>query len=74
MITKYQEDFVVSFLNDHLQGCLLFHSVGSGKSLTAAIFSHYYLTLKPDHNVVIISSPSLLFNFVEVLKQLWIRQ
>ena len=33
------------------------------------IFSHYYLTLKPDHNVVIISPPSLLFNFVEALKQ-----
>ena len=50
-IQKHQEDFVVSFLNDHLQGCLLFHSVGSGKTLTvtAVIFSHYYLTLK--HNV-----------------------
>ena len=68
-IQKHQEDFVVSFLNDHLQGCLLFHSVGSGKTLTAVIFSHYYLTLKPDHNVVIISPPSLLFNFVEALKQ-----
>ncbi len=41
-IQKHQEDFVVSFLNDHLQGCLLFHSVGSGKTLTAVIFSHYY--------------------------------
>jgi hypothetical protein len=68
-IQKHQEDFVVSFLNDHLQGALLFHSVGSGKTLTAVIFSHYYLTLKPDHNVVIISPPSLLFNFVEALKQ-----
>jgi superfamily II DNA or RNA helicase len=27
------------------------------------------LTLKPDHNVCIISPPSLLFNFVEALKQ-----
>ena len=68
-IQKHQEDFVVSFLNDNLQGALLFHSVGSGKTLTAVIFSHYYLTLKPDHNVVIISPPTLLFNFVEALKQ-----
>ena len=68
-LQKQQEEFVVSFLNDHLQGALLFHSVGSGKTLTAVIFSHYYLTLKPDHNVCIISPPSLLFNFVEALKQ-----
>ncbi len=71
-IQKHQENFVVSFLqlDDHLQGCLLFHSVGSGKTLTAVIFSHYYLTQKPDHNVVIISPPSLLFNFVEALKSM----
>ena len=68
-IQKHQEDFVVSFLNDNLQGALLFHSVGSGKTLTAVIFSHYYLTLKPDHNVVILSPPTLLFNFIEALKQ-----
>ena len=68
-LQKHQQEFVVSFLNDHLQGALLFHSVGSGKTLTAAVFSHYYLALKPTHNVTIISPPSLLFNFVEALKQ-----
>ena len=68
-LQEHQKDFVISFLNDHLQGALLFHSVGSGKTLTAVVFSHYYLTLKPTHNVCIISPPSLLFNFVEALKQ-----
>ena len=69
IIQEHQQKFIFSFINDTLQGALLFHSVGSGKTLTSVIFSHYYLALHPTNNVCIISPPSLLFNFVEALKE-----
>ena len=68
-LQEHQQKFIISYINDYLQGALLFHSVGSGKTLTSVVFSHYYLMLKPDHNVCIISPPSLLFNFVEAMKE-----
>lgn len=68
-LQDHQKKFILSFINDFLQGALLFHSVGSGKTLTAVAFSHYYLLLHPENNVCIISPPSLLFNFVEALKE-----
>ena len=40
-IQEHQKRFILSFISDSLQGCLLFHSVGSGKTLTSVIFSHY---------------------------------
>lgn len=67
-LQEHQKRFIISFLNANTTGCLLFHSVGSGKTLTAAVFSHYYLTLYPNNRVVIISPPSLLYNFVETMK------
>lgn len=69
VLNKHQKNFVVNFINGYFKGGLLFHSVGSGKTLTAVVFSHYYLSLYPTHNVVIISPPSLLFNFVDGMKE-----
>ena len=68
VLNKHQKDFVVNFINSYFTGGLLFHGVGSGKTLTSVVFSHYYLSLYPENNVVIISPPSLLFNFVDGLR------
>lgn len=68
-LQDHQKKFILSFINDFIQGALLFHNVGSGKTLTAVAFSHYYLALHPTHNVTIISPPSLLFNFVQGMQQ-----
>jgi hypothetical protein len=68
VLNKHQKDFVVNFINSYFTGGLLFHGVGSGKTLTGVVFSHYYLSLFPDHNVCIISPPTLLFNFVDSLR------
>jgi len=67
-LQEHQKRFIISYLNCNTTGCLLFHSVGSGKTLTAVVYSHYYLSIYPDHRVVIISPPSLLFNFVNTLE------
>ena len=68
-LNKHQKSFIVNFINSYFQGALLFHSVGSGKTLTAVAFSHYYLSLYPNNNVLILSPPSLLFNFVDGMKE-----
>tara|TARA_R110001606_G_scaffold254709_1_gene402684 strand:+ start:615 stop:4226 length:3612 start_codon:yes stop_codon:yes gene_type:complete len=69
VLKKHQKDFIVNFLNSFFKGGLLFHTVGSGKTLTAVAFSHYYLSLFPNKNVCIISPPALLFNFTDALKE-----
>jgi len=68
VLNPHQKDFVINFINSYFTGALLFHGVGSGKTLTAVVFSHYYLSLYPENNVCIISPPSLLFNFVDAMK------
>ena len=68
-LNPHQKDFIVNFINSYFTGALMFHTVGAGKTLTAVAFSHYYLSLFPDRNVVIISPPTLLFNFVEAMKE-----
>ena len=68
VLNKHQKDFVINFINSYFTGALLFHGVGSGKTLTSVVFSHYYLSLYPKNNVCIITPPSLLFNFVDVMR------
>ena len=68
LLNDHQKNFIVNFINSYFQGGLLYHSVGSGKTLTAVAFSHYYLSIHPNNNVCIVSPPSLLFNFVDSLK------
>lgn len=65
ILTPHQKDFVLHFITNFTMGGLLFHSVGSGKTLTAVAFAHYYLAIFPTNNVCIISPPALLFNFVD---------
>jgi superfamily II DNA or RNA helicase len=52
-----------------VSGSVVFHGVGTGKTITAVVASHYYLSLYPHGNVIIISPPALILNFVNGLKQ-----
>lgn len=69
VLKPHQKKFISSFITSFFKGCLLFHSVGSGKTLTAVSFSHYYLSLFPKKNVLLLAPPSLLFNFVDGMKE-----
>lgn len=66
---KHQEIFIKQFIYSQLNGAVVFHGVGSGKTLTAVISSYYYLKIYPKNRVIVISPSSLLFNFVAGMKQ-----
>lgn len=66
---EHQKKFILQFIYSTLRGSVVFHGVGSGKTLTAVISSYYYLKLYPNNKVIIISPSALLFNFVAGMEQ-----
>jgi superfamily II DNA or RNA helicase len=64
-LQKHQTKFIRKFILSNVQGSIVFHGVGSGKTMTALVASHYYLLLHPDHKVIIVSPPALIYNFVK---------
>ena len=53
---------IVEFMMEN-RGLLVFHKVGSGKTLTAITVSQCYLDKYPDHQVVVIAPAGLIANF-----------
>ena len=53
---------VVRYLDTH-RGLLVFHKVGSGKTLTAITVSQCYLDQHPTHRVLVVAPAGLLHNF-----------
>ena len=62
---NHQRNFIRQFMFSNLRGAILFHGVGTGKTLTAVISSYYYLKMYPKHKVIIITPSALLYNFVD---------
>jgi ERCC4-related helicase len=65
---SFQKKFLRNFVLSNVPGCVVFHGTGTGKTITAAVASHYYLSVNPDGNVFFISPPALILNFVNGLK------
>lgn len=68
-LLSHQENFLKKFFLSNVSGSIVFHGVGTGKSLTAAAASHYYLSLNPEGHIVFVSPPALILNFINALKQ-----
>ena len=68
-LLEHQKKFLRKFFISYVSGSVVFHGVGTGKTITAVVASHYYLSLYPEGNVIIISPPALILNFVNGLKQ-----
>ena len=66
---EHQKKFILQFIYSTLRGAVVFHGVGSGKTLTAVISSYYYLKIYPNNKVIVISPSALLFNFVAGMQQ-----
>jgi len=67
-LQDHQKAFIRKFYMSNNQGAVIFHGVGTGKTLTAVASSHYYLSMYPTHNVVILSPPSIIFNFIDSMQ------
>lgn len=57
-----QQIKVVEYLRDH-RGILVYHTVGSGKTLTAIAISQCFLDAYPTKKVIIVTPASLIDNF-----------
>ena len=68
-LQKHQEDFIKQFVFSQLRGAVVYHGVGSGKTLTAVVSSYFYLTLYPNNKVIVISPSALLYNFINGMVQ-----
>jgi tRNA1(Val) A37 N6-methylase TrmN6 len=68
-LEKHQRDLIKQFVYSNLRGCIAFHGVGSGKTLTAVVSSFLYLKMYPTHKVIVISPSALLFNFINGMIQ-----
>lgn len=68
-LQEHQIKFIKQFIFSNLRGAIAFHGVGSGKTLTAVVCSYWFLKLYPDKNVLVITPASLLYNFVNGMKQ-----
>jgi len=68
-LLAHQEKFLRKFFLSGVTGSIVFHGVGTGKSLSASVATHYYLSLNPNGNVIFISPPALILNFINALKQ-----
>jgi predicted RNA methylase len=62
-LQKHQKEFIKQFIFSNVNGAIVFHGVGSGKTLTAVVSSYLYLKMYPTNKVYIISPSALLYNF-----------
>ena len=68
-LLEHQTKFLRKFFLSNVAGSIVFHGVGTGKTITSVVASHYYLSLYPTGNIIVISPPALIINFVNGLKQ-----
>ena len=66
-LLEHQKKFLIGFLVNNLRCSIVFHGVGTGKTLTAVSTSAMYLQLYPKNKVIFISPPSVLYNFINGL-------
>jgi tRNA1(Val) A37 N6-methylase TrmN6 len=68
-LQEHQKSFVKHFFVSKTKGSIVFHGVGTGKTITAVVASHYYLQLNPKGKVIVISPPALMLNFIDGMRQ-----
>jgi hypothetical protein len=61
-LLDHQKKFIRKFLLSNAPGAICYHGVGTGKTITAAVASHYYLVsiIKPRWNCYIHISSGIL--------------
>lgn len=64
-LEEHQKKFLNGFLIGNLRGAIVFHGVGTGKTLTAVACSNMYLQLYPKNNVYVITPSAVIYNFTK---------
>jgi hypothetical protein len=67
-LLEHQKKFIRKFFLSNVPGAICYHGVGTGKTITSAVASHYYLSLNPEGHIIFVSPPALILNFVNALK------
>jgi len=68
---KDHQKAVARYMDTH-RGLIVFHKVGSGKTLTAIAVSQCYLDRHPTHRVVVIAPAGLIHNFRDEMKKSYV--
>jgi len=68
-LSPHQMRFMNHFVYNQVAGAIMFHGVGTGKTLTAVATANFYLMVYPFNKVYIASPPALLDNFASSLVQ-----
>ena len=68
-LNTHQIGFMRHFVYNDVPGAIMFHGVGTGKTLTAVGLANFYLMVYPYNKVIIASPPALLDNFAASLIQ-----
>lgn len=68
-LNDHQRNFMNHFIYNDVPGAIMFHGVGTGKTLTAVGLTNFYLMVYPYNHVIIASPPALLDNFASSLLQ-----
>lgn len=68
-LQTHQRQFIEQFIFSQLRGAVVFHGVGSGKTLTAVVSAYFYLQIYPNNKVIVISPSALLYNFINGMQQ-----
>jgi superfamily II DNA or RNA helicase len=68
-LQPHQIKFVEKFFINTIGTAIMFHGVGSGKTLTTVSTAHFYLSIYPNNKVIIVSPPALLPNFIKEMNK-----
>lgn len=64
-LLDHQKAYLNGFFLGNLRSGILYHGVGTGKTFSAVASVKLYLQLYPKGNVIIITPPAVLFNFID---------
>lgn len=68
-LQEHQKRFMEGFIFGNIRSAIVFHGVGTGKTITAISAMRLYLQLYKKNKIYVVTPPAVLFNFVDSLIQ-----
>jgi hypothetical protein len=64
-LQEHQKKFLMGFLIGNLRCSIMFHGVGTGKTLTAVATAKMYLQLYPKNKIYVVTPSAVFMNFIK---------